>query len=623
MRFVIRQWLAVHSGLNIAIALFSVALIGALWTVVIVEQRAERAAVIAEAVKQNTNLAVAYEERIVRTLKGLDGVLLFMRHEYRRLGPGMNITGYIEDGVIDRRLFNVLRVIDERGNIVISSRGVDNDAEFLNYADQKFFRDHQLRRNQDTLYIDKPALGRISNTWQVPMSRRVIKPDGTFGGVIVLLVDPGYFTRFYQKAEIGSQGAVLLAGLDGVLRARRVGNKLTFGEDYSRSSLLQEQAKSMIGDFVNRDGVDGISRFFSYRTLPGYPLVIAVGAGQDEVLTDFKRKRKRDYGLALLFSFVVTLFAGALMVTLARQKRASIALAISEVRFRAAFEQAAIGIVHTSMDRRYLQINQKYCDMLGYTRDELLGQSADSVTHPEDREDSGHHRQQLVSGIKDSVSAEKRYVRKDGKLIWVNRTVSLVRDHAGQPLYFLHLVEDIMERKRLEAELRELAATDMLTGLPNRRAFIARLEEEHARLKRFDAQQAAVLMLDLDFFKRINDTHGHPAGDAVLRRVAEVINDQIRQVDFCSRLGGEEFAMLLAGAAPVAALEFAERLRRKIAEASVTYEGKVITVTASIGVAALQASDDNADAALLRADQALYKAKDVGRDRVEITASEV
>lgn len=622
MRSMIRQWLAVHSGLNIAIALFSAALIGALWTVVIVEQRAERASVIAEAVKQNTNLAVAYEEHIVRTLKGLDGVLLFMRHEYQRLGRQMDIAGYIKDGIIDGRLFNVLSVIDEHGYIVISNKGEESRAENFNHANQGFFREHQLRRNQDTFYIDKPVLGRISDVWQVPMSRRIIKPDGSFGGVIVLSVEPGYFTRFYQKAEIGSQGAVVLAGLDGVLRARRVGSKLTFGEDYSKSSLLQEQAKAAIGDFVSRGGVDGVSRFFSYRTLPGYPLVVAVGAGQDEVLADFARKGRRDSALAMLFSVVVTAFAGVLMGTLARQRRAGIALATSEARFRAAFEQAAIGIVHTSMDRRYLQLNQKYCDMLGYTRDELLGQSADSVTYAEDREDSSHHRQQLVSGNKGSVSAEKRYVRKDGKLIWVNRTVSLVRDHAGQPLYFLHLVEDIMERKRLEAELRELAATDMLTGLPNRRAFIARLEEEHARLKRFDAQQAAVLMLDLDFFKRINDTHGHPAGDAVLRRIAEVINEQIRQIDFCSRLGGEEFAMLLAGAAPVAALEFAERLRRKIAEIVVMYEDKSIRVTASIGVAALRAADDSADASLLRADRALYKAKETGRDRVEIIASE-
>lgn len=260
--------------------------------------------------------------------------------------------------------------------------------------------------------------------------------------------------------------------------------------------------------------------------------------------------------------------------------------------------------------------------MLGYTRDEVVGRPSNSITHPDDVETAGSYRQELLAGLVKSSSAERRYVRKDGSVLWANRTVSLVRDHAGEPLYFLRIIEDISERKRLEAELRELAATDMLTGLPNRRAFIARLEEEHARLRRFDAQQAAVLMLDLDFFKRINDTWGHAAGDAVLRAVAAVVNAQIREVDLCSRLGGEEFAVLLTGAAPVAAREFAERLRRKIAENVVIHEGNRIAVTASIGVAALLAADDSADAALLRADRALYKAKEVGRDRVEIIASE-
>lgn len=604
--------------LNVAVGLFAFLLICALWVAVFLGQREEHGEVIATAVRQNTNLAIAYEEHIVRTLKGLDGALLFARHEYQRQGRKLDLPRYVEEGVIDGRPFSTLSVVDEKGNIVLSSREIAP----VNYADRDFFRIHQLRRNQDTFFIDKPVLGWISNTWQVPMSRRIIKPDGSFGGIVVLSVDPAYLARFYQKLDIGEHSVVILIGTDGVVRARRVGNVLSFGADLSRSSLMQEQAQNGTGEFLSLGGVDGMRRYVSYRTLPGYPLVVAVGAAQQEVLADFRRNRDRGYGLAALVSTVIAFFAGMLMLTMSRQKRANLALAISEARFRATFEQAAIGIVHTSMDRRYLQINQKYCDLLGYTRDELLGQSADSVTYAEDRESSSHHRQQLLSGLKGSVSAEKRYVRKDGSTIWVNRTISLVRDHDGQPQYFLHLVEDIMERKRLEAELRELATTDMLTGLPNRRAFISRLEEEHARLRRFDSQQAAVLMLDLDYFKNINDTWGHAAGDAVLREVAVVINAQIREVDLCSRLGGEEFAVLLTGAAPVAAREFAERLRRRIAEIAVKHEDDTIKVTVSIGVAALRAVDDSADAALLRADRALYKAKEVGRDRVEIIASE-
>jgi diguanylate cyclase (GGDEF)-like protein len=179
------------------------------------------------------------------------------------------------------------------------------------------------------------------------------------------------------------------------------------------------------------------------------------------------------------------------------------------------------------------------------------------------------------------------------------------------------LAEDIVERKRLEAELRELAATDMLTGLPNRRHFLARLEEEHARLRRFDAQ-AAVLMLDLDFFKRVNDSYGHASGDEVLRRFAQLIREEIRQIDTAGRFGGEEFAIILPGAAPAAALEFAERLRRKLAETVIEHDGEVIRVTVSIGVSPMSRDDDSTEAVLERADRALYRAKDAGRNRVEV-----
>lgn len=614
----IRRWLAARANLSAAIGLFTLFLIAVLWVVVVLQQDSEREAVIAATANQNTNLAVAYEEHVVRTLKGLDGALLFIRHEYQRLGRKLDIKRYIADGVIDGRLFSILSVVDERGNVVLSSREIDP----VNYVDREFFRTHQLRQNQDTFHISAPVLGRVSNTWQVPVSRRIIKPDGSFGGVIVLSVDPEYLARFYQKVNIGEHGMVMLIGTDGIVRARRVGKTLSFGDDLSDSSLIQEQAKKEVGEFLSLGGTDGVQRYVSYRTLPGYPLLVAVGAGQQEVLADFIHNRNRDYALAALVSAVIAVFARMLMVTLARQRRDGAALAISETRFRATFEQAAIGIVHTSLDRNYLEVNQRFCEMLGYTRDEIIGKPVNIFTHPDDREDNSRYRQLLLSGAANSLSAEKRYVRKDGSLIWVNRTVSLVHNPVGEPLYFMRVVVDITERKRLEEELRELATTDMLTGLPNRRAFITRLEEEHARLRRFDSQQAAVLMLDLDYFKRVNDTWGHPAGDAVLQKVAAVINEQIRQVDMCGRLGGEEFAVLLAGAAPVAAREFADRLRRKIAENSIQYEGREITVTVSIGVAALRATDDNADAALLRADQALYKAKETGRDRVEIVASE-
>ncbi len=195
----IRRWFASHDGLNAVIALFTLLLLGALWGAVVTEKRAERDGIIAAANNQNTNLAIAYEEHIVRTLKRLDGALLFIRHEYQRQGGKLDIKRYIDKGIIDGRLFNILSVVDEHGHVVLSSRQIDS----VNYADREFFRIHQLRRRQDTFYIDKPLLGRASNTWQVPMSRRIIKPDGSFGGVVVLSVDPAYLARFYQQMDLG------------------------------------------------------------------------------------------------------------------------------------------------------------------------------------------------------------------------------------------------------------------------------------------------------------------------------------------------------------------------------------------------------------------------------------
>jgi diguanylate cyclase (GGDEF)-like protein/PAS domain S-box-containing protein len=604
-------------GVTVAIVMFALILIGGLWTLILTEEQAEREEIIASVVKQNSNLAVAYEEHVARTLKGLDGVLLFLRHEYRRVGSRMNMEQYFEDGIIDEGLFSIVSVIDERGKIVVSSKPVPP----VNYADREYFRVHQLRRGRDALHISMPLLGRVSDTWQIPISRPLTKADGSFAGVIVLSVNPDYFTRFYQKAEIGKQGLVMLVGLDGVSRARRIGNTLSFGDDMADTTLLQEQARNGVGEILSKRGVDNVTRYVSYRTLPGYPLIVAVGASRDEVLAEFQRNLTRDYFLAILISAAILGFAAMLVVAIHRQERSAIALATSEARFRATFEQAAIGIAHTSLDGRYLAVNRKFCDMLGYTRDELVGSPSTSVTHPEDQDNEGLFRDRLMSGIP-SLTAEKRYVCKDGRVIWCNRTVSLVTDHAGEPLYFLRVVEDITDRKRLQADLLEMATTDALTGLPNRRTFMSRLEEEFARVLRFGAHQVAVLMLDLDYFKRINDTHGHAAGDEVLRQVAMLIRDETRRVDLCSRLGGEEFAILLAGATLVAARDFAERLRSKIAAAAVIHDGKAIAVTASIGIAAMKTSDDAADAALLRADGALYHAKDFGRNQVKVVDDE-
>jgi len=159
--------------------------------------------------------------------------------------------------------------------------------------------------------------------------------------------------------------------------------------------------------------------------------------------------------------------------------------------------------------------------------------------------------------------------------------------------------------------------------LPNRRHFIARLADEFERVQRFGGQRGSVLMLDLDLFKQINDTHGHATGDALLKHFAQLVRNTLRKVDMVGRVGGEEFAVILPGTNSAGARRFAERLREAVANTPLVRDGKTISMTVSIGVATIGPPDSNGEETLLRSDEALYRAKRNGRNRVELAGPEI
>ena len=168
------------------------------------------------------------------------------------------------------------------------------------------------------------------------------------------------------------------------------------------------------------------------------------------------------------------------------------------------------------------------------------------------------------------------------------------------------------------AEVEALATTDPLTGLPNRRAFMMCIDTELARVKRQESPPASVLMLDLDHFKQTNDRHGHAAGDALLREFGAALAAELRKIDTCGRLGGEEFAVVLHGADAAAAQMFAERLRIKISKMRVSHERNILQVTVSIGIAEMRSDTHHVEDVLANADAALYEAKNTGRNRVVV-----
>ena len=260
--------------------------------------------------------------------------------------------------------------------------------------------------------------------------------------------------------------------------------------------------------------------------------------------------------------------------------------------------------------------------LYGYSAEEVLGKPSGLTETPE-RSGEWHKLLQTVFSGGSIESFETERVRKDGARIAVSLTVSPVTDANGHIVSAAIIARDMTARVRYEERLRHMADHDQLTGLFNRRRFEEELKRELARAGRYATDHSAVLSIDIDNFKGINDSAGHAAGDAVLVHIAHVLEQRSRASDVVARLGGDEFAVLLSAVSPDDARTAAEQLLGEIRSSAATYGGAPFRVSASIGVAAFESDDATAGEVMVNADLAMYAAKTAGRDRVVVyTASE-
>jgi diguanylate cyclase (GGDEF)-like protein/PAS domain S-box-containing protein len=317
------------------------------------------------------------------------------------------------------------------------------------------------------------------------------------------------------------------------------------------------------------------------------------------------------------------------------------ALAASETRFSATFEQAAVGIAHVGVDGRWINVNRRCCEIVGYSKEELLKLTFQELTHPADLHTDRTLIQELLRGERASYSVEKRYYTKGKRVVWANLTVSLVHRSEGSPDYFIAVIEDITARVRIKAqrdemieileervrertaELEKLSMTDALTEVANRRRLDEQMVLEWDRAVRAN-KPISIVIVDIDHFKELNDTLGHgPADRALVTFAAELKQIARRPADLVARYGGDEFVLVLPETGPEGAMVIAQQIQMAVDRLELPNPGSPISgrMTISQGVAtAWPAKKGTSGDLMLHADRALYTAKQAGKNRFSWTA---
>ncbi|MHB1510117.1 MAG: sensor domain-containing protein [Acidimicrobiales bacterium] len=298
------------------------------------------------------------------------------------------------------------------------------------------------------------------------------------------------------------------------------------------------------------------------------------------------------------------------------------ALAKSEQRFRLAFENNMVGMVFVDSRNDILAANNSFCQMIGYSKEEILAKGSAPFTHPEDKDLSSQMHRRLTTGEAAQVNYVKRYLHRDGRVIFVEVSKSPAGDETGAVSYYVASIKDVTEERALSAQLSHQALHDPLTGLANRALFEDRLSKLHERTAR-KRGTSAVMLLDLDDFKAVNDTYGHHVGDQLLVELAHRLKMVTRGSDTLCRLGGDEFIYLAEElASPVEVEVVARRLLGVFVE-PFFLSGVRLELRGSLGAVVADGADKDWSELLRSADAALYEAKRQVKDRLAVFTPEM
>lgn len=592
------------------------AMVAAIWVGISLHLGVEYRRSLISTDQSNGNLARVFEEHIASTLMETDRTLRLLRTSYQVDG-NFDLANSLPNVSPQRELLTEIRIIGPDGATIASTTGRtaqrdSRDRDYFNVPKDS---------PADDLFISKPILGRTSGIWLLQLSRSIRSAGGAFQGVIVASLDPRYLAKFYQSIDVGQDGAIFLAGLDGVVRASAGFKSNVVGGSMLGSQLFTKIKQAETGSFLTAGNQDGLKRFVSYRVVKGFPLVVYVGQAEREVLANYWHDRSSYFAVAAGATVLIVIVVGFAVGYRGRLNAAQDALQASEAHARkksleleVTLEHINQGIMMIDADRNIMVMNRRVFDLLGLPEDYLgrrlklddvqsyLRAKGEFVLEGSSLEQKA--REPIPSGGMPAEIGSCEWPRPNGRTLEI-QTMALPDGGV------VRTISDVSERKRKEIEIAHLARHDALTNLANRTLLNERIDRALARMRR-QHEGFALFYLDLDRFKAVNDIHGHPAGDALLRRVADRLSACVRETDTLARLGGDEFAILQDRADRQ---EDVEALAQRILEtvgAPYYFDTYHAVIGISIGIAMAPSDGVNSEELFKAADAALYRAKSEG-----------
>ncbi len=600
-----QRWLGHGLDTHISLPLFAALLLVVIWMSTFHFIEIERSAAQTAARNSSRELLDTYEAQVQRNLGGIDQTLKVLKYAVELKGPVGALPALNQQGLLPSGLVFVVSIADRNGIIVASNP----PATSIDVSKQSYFSFHR-EADTNTPFVSETLRDAANPEWHLHFTRRLNDRDGHFAGVVIVEVDPAYFTSGYEHTRQGDLGALGLYGADEVFRALRIGDKVVWGQNAAQLAAGAGDGSPVLNQW------DGVRRFTTLRRLHGFSLTAMVGLAESEQMAPFEQQ-KRNYvwmagtGSALLVILVSLIGVWSWQMTRTRRRirRAQETYAAaSEASLDAFFVMRSVSTGHGAITDFVIEATNTRAEKLArMSKRELRGKSLSEVlpAYLSNGIFEDLVKVTLVGGVHE---AEWQASTAPHGEQWLHRQVVAVEGGV------VAIVRDITERKLTEQRIRHIAHHDDLTGLPNRSLIRDRLDQAILHAQRRE-RSVAVAFIDLDGFKLVNDGLGHNAGDELLKIVGKRMQECLRREDTLGRFGGDEFVVILADQSdnPLQLAPILEKIRQAVHE-PVLLGGQEVQVSCSMGVVMYPRDGGDPNTLMMNADAAMYRAKDMGKN---------